>query len=85
MRGTASPEALCRRAKALGYDALALTDTNGFYGLPEFLRVARQQGIMYDMCALMSIPAEEFRISRFACQKTKRLFHGTSHVALNLS
>lgn len=42
MRGTASPEALCRRAKALGYDTLALTDTNGFYGLPEFLAAAKR-------------------------------------------
>ena len=45
MRGTASPDALCRQAKELGYDTLALTDTNGFYGLPEFLAAAQRYEI----------------------------------------
>ncbi|HQO77445.1 MAG TPA: DNA polymerase III subunit alpha, partial [Thermodesulfobacteriota bacterium] len=46
MAGTASPDALCRRAKELGYEALALTDTNGLYGLPEFLSAAKQYDLM---------------------------------------
>ena len=45
MRGTAGPDDLCRRAKALGMDALALTDTNGLYGLVFFLQAAEEAGI----------------------------------------
>jgi len=33
------------RARALGFDALALTDTNGLYGAIEFIRAAREFGI----------------------------------------
>jgi DNA-directed DNA polymerase III PolC len=45
MRGVSSPEALCQRAKAAGFDTLAITDTNGFYGLVDFLETARRHGI----------------------------------------
>ncbi|WP_020585414.1 DNA polymerase III subunit alpha [Desulfobacter curvatus] len=37
MRGVPGIRDLCARAKALGYKALALTDTNNFYGLWPFL------------------------------------------------
>ena len=37
LRGTASPRALCRRARELGYRGLALTDRDNLYGLWEFL------------------------------------------------
>ena len=43
--GIASIEDLCRRAKALGMDQLALTDTNGVYGLVFFVQRAREMGI----------------------------------------
>ena len=45
MRGTASLEALCRRVLELGMDTVALTDTNGLYGLIFFLQVAREMGV----------------------------------------
>jgi error-prone DNA polymerase len=45
MRGTASLEALCRRVLEQGMDTVALTDTNGLYGLVFFLQVAREQGV----------------------------------------
>ncbi len=45
MWGTASPDALCRTAKALGYTGLALTDTDNLYGLWEFLRACRRHGL----------------------------------------
>jgi error-prone DNA polymerase len=45
MRGTASPEKLCRRAVELGLDTLALTDTNGLYGLQWFLEEAREHNL----------------------------------------
>jgi hypothetical protein len=43
--GVASIEDLCRRAKTLGMDRLALTDTNGVYGLVFFVQTAKEMGI----------------------------------------
>jgi error-prone DNA polymerase len=43
--GTATLEELCRRARELGMTKLALTDTNGLYGLLTFVRTARDFGI----------------------------------------
>jgi error-prone DNA polymerase len=45
MQGVSSPEVLCREAKKAGFTHLALTDTNGFYGLVNFLEAARAIGI----------------------------------------
>jgi error-prone DNA polymerase len=45
LRGTASPEALCAAAKSARFEALALTDTNGLYGLVLFLEAAKEAGI----------------------------------------
>ncbi|MCU0987758.1 MAG: PHP domain-containing protein, partial [Acetobacteraceae bacterium] len=45
MRGTASPRQLCRAARQLGYDRLALTDTDNLYGLWPFLAACRREGI----------------------------------------
>ncbi len=43
--GVASIEDLCRRAKTLQMDQLALTDTNGVYGLVFFVQTAKEMGI----------------------------------------
>ena len=43
--GLGTPEELCRSAKDLGMDRLALTDTNGLYGLHVFLQAAEDTGI----------------------------------------
>ena len=45
MWGTASVDRLCRHAAALGYDRLALTDTDNLYGLWPFLSACRRTGI----------------------------------------
>ena len=45
MHGVSSPEDLCNEAKKAGFTHLALTDTNGFYGLINFLEAARDSGI----------------------------------------
>jgi error-prone DNA polymerase len=45
MWGSASPDDLCRAAKALGYAGLALTDTDNLYGLWKFLRACRRHGL----------------------------------------
>ncbi len=45
MWGTASVQNLCRTAKQLGYQRLALTDTNNLYGLMTFLTMCRREGL----------------------------------------
>ena len=35
LRGASHPEEMVRQAAALGYEALAITDLNGVYGLPK--------------------------------------------------
>ena len=43
--GTASPEALARRAAECGYRALALTDTNSLGGCVEFVAACEACGV----------------------------------------
>ena len=45
LRGTCSPAALCRRAKELGYSGLAMTDRDNLYGLWDFLKACRREGL----------------------------------------
>ncbi len=61
MWGTASVKRLCRRAAALGYDCLALTDTDNLYGLWPFLDVCRQTGIRPIVGAEVTDPNHRYR------------------------
>ena len=45
MWGTASVKRICHRAKRLGYDRVALTDTDNLYGLWPFLTACKRTGI----------------------------------------
>ena len=45
MWGTASIKQLCGHARQLGYDRLALTDTDNLHGLWPFLRACRLEGL----------------------------------------
>jgi error-prone DNA polymerase len=45
LRGAAPPEALIERARKLGYQSLALTDRDGLYGAPRFLKAAALGGV----------------------------------------
>jgi len=45
MWGVPTLEALCAAAREQGHDALALTDTNGLYGVIRFLEVATRAGL----------------------------------------
>ena len=45
LRGTASPEAICAAVKDACMDSVALTDTNGLYGLLLFLEAAKDHGL----------------------------------------
>ena len=46
MWGTASPRQICRAARQLGYERLALTDTDNLYGLWPFLSACRHEDII---------------------------------------
>ena len=61
MWGTASPDALCRAAKALGYTGLALTDTDNLYGLWEFLWACDRQGLKPVVGAELTEPGSSRR------------------------
>jgi len=45
MWGTAYVRQVCRHAKRLGYQRLALTDTDNLYGLWPFLAACRREGL----------------------------------------
>ena len=51
--GIETPETLVKRAKAMGYKTIALTDHDGVKGVPEFLKAAEKAG-------LKGIPGIEF-------------------------
>ncbi len=56
MWGTRSPAEVVRKAAELGYDAVALADRDGLYGLPEFLAEAKRVGIRAIVAAEVSDP-----------------------------
>ncbi|MBD3393841.1 MAG: DNA polymerase III subunit alpha [Chitinivibrionales bacterium] len=45
MHGVLSPAALCRAARDLGYSAIALTDRDNLFGLPDFLLACEHCGL----------------------------------------
>jgi DNA polymerase-3 subunit alpha/error-prone DNA polymerase len=61
MWGTASPRQLCRAARQLGYDRLALTDTDNLYGLWPFLTACRREGITPIVGAEVTEPGRDRR------------------------
>jgi error-prone DNA polymerase len=46
MGGLSSPEQLCAHVKEMGETHIALTDTNGLYGIPEFLAASKEAGLV---------------------------------------
>ena len=61
MHGTASVQALCRAARQMGYDRLALTDTDNLYGLWPFLAACRREGLTPIVGAEISEPGSRRR------------------------
>jgi len=45
LQGTSSPAVLCRKAKQHGYTGLALTDRDNLYGLWDFLKSCKAEGL----------------------------------------
>ena len=61
MWGTASPKKICRAAKALGYNRLALTDTDNLYGLWPFLNACKQEDLTPIVGAELTDPGSDSR------------------------
>ncbi len=59
LQGTASPAVLCRRAKELGYAGLALTDRDNLYGLWDFLKACKTEGLRPVVGAEISEPGSK--------------------------
>jgi error-prone DNA polymerase len=57
MRGTASVRRLVRAARRMGYERLALTDTDNLYGLWPFLAACREEGVTPIVGAEVTEPA----------------------------
>jgi len=83
--GTASPAELARRAKELGYGALALTDRNGVYGLPTFIEACEASGLrpilgtelVYDGGRALLVAEDEggfARITRLLTERAAGIF-----------
>ena len=56
MRGVPGLEALCLAAAQRGFDALALTDTDGLYGAVRFIEVAKSAGLRPILGAEVTTP-----------------------------
>lgn len=65
MEGTASPLALCKQVKKLGYSHLSLTDRDNLYGLPAFIDACRRTGLQPIIGSEISDP--EDRLSPLCC------------------
>ena len=61
MWGTASVDQICRAAKHLGYNRLALTDTDNLCGLWPFLSACKREGIAPIVGAEITQPGSQQR------------------------
>ncbi len=61
MWGTAGIKSICKRAKQLGYDHLALTDTDNLYGLWPFLQACKDENITPIVGAELTDPKTRHR------------------------
>jgi DNA-directed DNA polymerase III PolC len=77
MRGVNPVEALCRAAVDAGFEYLALTDTNGFYGLIRFLQAARRYGIR----PIVGMHLQSAKASAVVLAKTHRGYELLSELA----
>ncbi len=62
MWGVDGVKAICRAAARMGYDCLALTDTDNLYGLWTFLSACRQEGLQPIVGAELTDPHTERRV-----------------------
>jgi error-prone DNA polymerase len=61
MWGTDSPAAICRSARQMGYDRIALTDTDNLCGLWKFLHACHEEGLTPIVGAEITDPSQNHR------------------------
>ena len=61
MWGTDSPASICRAARRMGYDRLALTDTDNLYGMWKFLNACQEEGLTPIVGAEITDPNKNHR------------------------
>uniref|UniRef100_UPI003561CC2F PHP domain-containing protein n=1 Tax=Desulfosarcina sp. TaxID=2027861 RepID=UPI003561CC2F len=61
MWGTDSPAAICRAARRLGYNRLALTDTDNLYGMLKFVNACHEEGLSPIVGAEITDPNKKHR------------------------
>jgi error-prone DNA polymerase len=61
MWGTDSPAAICRSARQMGYDRIALTDTDNLCGLWKFLHACHEEGLTPIVGAEITDPGQDHR------------------------
>ena len=69
LRGTASPQQLCREAKQHGYRRLAITDVENLYGLWSFIAACKREELQPIIGAELAF---ETALARVACLVTNR-------------
>ncbi len=62
MWGTDSPAAICRSARRMGYDRLALTDTDTLCGLWKFVNACHEEGLTPIVGAEITDPHQKHRV-----------------------
>jgi len=75
--GIPSPEDLVREASRLGYDALALTDTNTLAGIPAFVKACREHGLRPILGSSINILPFRTRMPGMAAEGTGDLYRVT--------
>lgn len=56
LRGVLSPDQICRIARELGYESVAIADRNNLYGLPAFLKSCKAHGLIPIIAAEIAGP-----------------------------
>ena len=76
LQGACTLQDLCQAAKQLGMETLALTDTNGFYGLINFLQTARE----YDLTPLVGAEVKSQTETAVLLAKSRQGYAGICRI-----
>ena len=62
LEAASQPEDMAQRAAELGYGAVALADADGVYGIPRFVKAAREAGVRPIVGATVTLDREDGRL-----------------------
>ncbi|NOZ02869.1 MAG: DNA polymerase III subunit alpha [Deltaproteobacteria bacterium] len=79
LEAASQPEDLARRAADLGYQAIAMADADGVYGIPRFVKAAREAGVkpIVGATVTMEVAGNRDAAEPVAAQRREAL-HGAS-------